>query len=293
MRFLVIGAGGMVGHAVGLWLSEHGHKVVGFARAESGLFPCVKGDARDEALLDGTILRGEFDAVINCAALLVNASEKRRSEALWVNSYLPNKLAEICRRNDAHLVHISTDGVFSGKFGPYADDAVCDDRSFYGRTKALGEVSGSGALTIRTCPVGPDYREAGSGLLDWFVSRASEELPVVGWSRAMWTGVTSIELAQIVEKASVERVSGIVHVVPGGGISKRELLVLFSKHLAGNAISVGDDPSVEIDRRLVPSATTLCSDVMSYDDQMAILKEWICDHLDIYPDRYKNVVSCG
>lgn len=290
MRFLVVGAGGMVGHAVGLWLSERGHEVVGFARAGNGLFPCVKGDARDEGLLTRTISKGTYDTVVNCAALLVDTSEKRRSEAVWVNSYLPNKLSELCRRNGSHLVHISTDGVFSGNSGPYAEDALFDEKGFYGRTKALGEVSGRSALTIRTCPVGPDYREEGSGLLDWFVTRASKGLPVSGWSRAMWTGVTSVELARMVEDASAGRIGGVVQAVPDGGISKYELLVLFSKHLASGRIAVSEDPSVEIDRRLVPSNTPLCRSVSSYGNQMSELREWIVQHLDTYPKRYSDVI---
>ena len=81
------------------------------------------------------------DVVINCAAwTAVDAAEENEDTAFVVNADGPRVLAHACRDAGAWLVQISTDYVFSGDATvPYAEDAVPDPRSAYGRTKLAGE----------------------------------------------------------------------------------------------------------------------------------------------------------
>ncbi|MDQ5973730.1 MAG: dTDP-4-dehydrorhamnose reductase [Actinomycetota bacterium] len=83
------------------------------------------------------------DVVVNCAAwTAVDLAETNEESALRVNGLGPRVLAEECRRSGAWLVQVSTDYVFDGlATTPYAEDAVPDPRSAYGRTKLAGEVA--------------------------------------------------------------------------------------------------------------------------------------------------------
>jgi dTDP-4-dehydrorhamnose reductase len=108
------------------------------------------------------------DVVANAAAFTkVDLCETEEDLATSVNTRAPGMLAEICRKLDAKLVHLSTDYVFpgdsnaaegSGSTGetrrPYTTDDETSPRSAYGRSKLGGErrvmAASSDALVVRT-----------------------------------------------------------------------------------------------------------------------------------------------
>lgn len=81
------------------------------------------------------------DVVVNTAAWTdVDGAEAAEAEATRVNGEGPRILADACAREDARLVHVSTDYVFSGESSaPYGEAEPLDPRSAYGRSKAAGE----------------------------------------------------------------------------------------------------------------------------------------------------------
>src|SRR5207244_2190179 len=95
------------------------------------------------------------DVVINAIGIV-----KQRATAhdpvlsITLNSLFPHRLAALCRSSRARLIHFSTDCVFSGRRGDYSEDDNPDPVDLYGRSKLLGEVDGSGVLTIRTSIIG-------------------------------------------------------------------------------------------------------------------------------------------
>ena len=117
MRFLILGCNGMAGHMIGLYLKEQGHEVEGFARTEAGYIDTIVGDARDLKLVKGTVQQGRYDAVVNGIGLLNQAAENDHEAAVLLNSYFPQLLAKITEEMETHIIHISTDCVFSGSRG--------------------------------------------------------------------------------------------------------------------------------------------------------------------------------
>lgn len=132
MRWVVTGAGGMLGHAVVEAALGQGDSVVGLTHLE-----CDITDARS---VDATLGRG-IDVVINTAAWTdVDGAEASESAAYAVNATGPHNLATACARIGAVLVQISTDYVFDGNASvPYPEDEPTAPVSAYGRTKAAGE----------------------------------------------------------------------------------------------------------------------------------------------------------
>ncbi|WP_432118192.1 dTDP-4-dehydrorhamnose reductase [Streptomyces sp. bgisy032] len=134
MRWLVTGAGGMLGRDVVEELTRRGGTVVGLDRAALDV---TRPDAVDAALREHTP-----DLVVNCAAYTaVDDAETDEARALEVNGLGPRLLARACAAHDARLVHVSTDYVFSGqaRTAPYPEDHPTGPRTAYGRTKLAGE----------------------------------------------------------------------------------------------------------------------------------------------------------
>jgi dTDP-4-dehydrorhamnose reductase len=130
-RWLVVGAGGMLGTDLVARLTDAGTDVVGLRRADL--------DVTDAAAVAQAVMG--FDVVVNATAwTAVDDAETQEAAAFAVNATAVAHLARATHAAGARLVHVSTDYVFDGTATtPYAEDAPVDPRSAYGRTKAAGE----------------------------------------------------------------------------------------------------------------------------------------------------------
>lgn len=228
MKFLVLGCNGMAGHTISLYLQEQGHEVLGFDQQKSKYVRSVAGDARDLNFVHTLIFNGKYDSVINCIGILNQFAEQNKALASFLNSFFPHYLAEITSETNTQVIHMSTDCVFSGKRGEYTESDFRDGETFYDRTKALGELEDGKNVTLRNSIVGPDINPQGIGLMNWFMQQHGE---IKGYTKAMWTGQTTLQLAKTMEVAAKERIHGLYNTVPDHAISKYNLLRLFNHYL--------------------------------------------------------------
>ena len=268
MKLLILGSDGMVGHVVSLYMEEKGHEIKEYGENHPVL--------SEYSALEEEIRTGSFDAVINCSAVINQDAEANKVNAIKVNSLLPHFLESVTAGTKTVVVHRSTDCIFSGEKGNYTLEDWPDGRSFYARTKAIGELNNEKDITIRTSLVGPETDKNGSGLFNWFYNQQGE---MNGFANAIWTGLTTIEFAGAVEYLLNNRKHGIFQIVPARPISKYELLLLFEKYYPGNRI-VNKIENKRIDKSLV----TDCGEykVPDYETQIAKMKQWINNHKDIY-----------
>lgn len=235
MRILILGGTGMLGHKLHETLSTE-HEVVSTTRRPLSDLPVDAReffqagrliehvDATDIERLTALLDEIAPEAVVNCVGVI-----KQREAAhdpavsIAVNSLLPHQLAALCAARGARLVHFSTDCVFSGEKGDYTEDDTSDATDLYGRTKYLGEVDGEGAITLRTSIIGRELDHFQS-LVEWFLAQRGE---VHGYTRAIYTGVTTAQMATIVGRVLTEhpRLSGLYQVA-SAKISKFDLLGL-------------------------------------------------------------------
>lgn len=281
MRFLVLGAGGMAGHMVATYLEERGHDVAGLARRPLPfLGESVVCDVSDDARLASVVQGGGYDVAVNAVGILNADAEAHRARAAYVNAYLPHRLAELAEGTPTRVFHLSTDCVFAGNGGPYSESSVPDGRTFYDRSKALGELVDGRNLTLRQSIVGPDVNERGIGLLNWFMA---QEGPVAGYSNAIWTGLTTLELAKAIEACAADGSAGLVNMVPEASISKRDLLGLFSEHLRGGEVRVDPVDEPRLDKSLVRENGGPSFRPAAYEDQVRELAAWMRAHAALYP----------
>lgn len=129
-RWLVTGAGGMLGQDLVKVLREHG-EVTAADRARL--------DITDPAAVAAAV--AGHDVVVNAAAWTdVDAAEADEAAATAVNGHAVAHLARACAATGAKLVQISTDYVFSGDATePYPEEAKPAPINAYGRSKLVGE----------------------------------------------------------------------------------------------------------------------------------------------------------
>lgn len=142
MKFLVLGCNGMAGHLISLYLKEREHDVLGFDRRPSRYVDSVAGDARDTDRLRGMIKDGRYDSVINCVGVLNQFAEQDKALAAFLNAYLPHFLADVTSGTDTQVIHMSTDCVFSGRKGQYAETDFQDGETFLRPLQGLGGGTG-------------------------------------------------------------------------------------------------------------------------------------------------------
>ena len=286
MRFLVLGSNGMAGHTISLYLYEQGYDVTTFSRSVSLTPKHIIGDALDQALLKSVLLDGNYDVVINCIGILNKACDKEPSKAVYLNGFLPHFIADTLKESYTRLIHMSTDCVFSGKNPPYYENSLRDGETLYDRTKAIGEIDDSKNLTFRNSIIGPDMKEKGIGLFNWFMK---QEGTIYGYEKAIWTGVTTLTLAKAMEEAAKANLTGIYNLVSNESISKLNLLCLFNKHIRNDSINILPNTNLNIDKTLINTRKDFTFKVPSYEEMVIEMKEWIYEHRNLYPHYFKLI----
>jgi dTDP-4-dehydrorhamnose reductase len=284
MKFLVLGATGMAGHTISIYLLEQGHDVTAFSTKPFSYCKNINGNAMDQDLVISMLLKEEYDVVINCIGVLNQACDKEPSKAVYLNSYLPHLIADTLRNTGTKLIHMSTDCVFSGKSGSYSEDSFRDGETFYDRTKALGEVENDKSLTFRNSIVGPDMKENGIGLFNWFMKQTGN---INGYSKAIWTGVTTLTLAKAMEKAAYANLTGLYNLVNNETISKFDLIGLFNKYMRNGRVNIQPSDKVILNKSLVNNRKDFSFEVPSYEQMVIEMKEWIYNHKGLYPHYFK------
>ncbi|MBK3495200.1 SDR family oxidoreductase [Viridibacillus sp. YIM B01967] len=284
MKFLVLGATGMAGHTISLYLNEKGHEVTTYSRTSFPYCENINGDITEKLLLH-SILLNNYDVIINCIGILNQSCDADPSKAVYINSYFPHSIVEQLKNTHTRLIHMSTDCVFSGKSAPYTENSVHDGETFYDRTKALGEIDDNKNLTFRNSIIGPDMKKEGIGLFNWFMKQKGT---ISGYTGAIWTGVTTLTLAKAMERAAIENVTGLYNLVNNTSISKFDLLKLFNENFKENEVNILPSHSVNVDKTLINNRNDFSFEVPSYEKMIIEMKEWIWTHKNLYPHYFSE-----
>lgn len=235
-RVLLLGTTGTLGSHLAGALSSQFHvlaprsrnaRVVPMASGVSWLSTSI--DAARQIGLDRIIAESRPDAIVNCIAVTAGSGcADDHVACVSVNSLFPHRLAEASRNYGCHLIHISTDGVFSGKGGNYSESDLPDPQDLYGRSKLAGEVIDKDCLTLRTSFFGPS--PTGRGLVEWLIAHRGARIQ--GYTDYIFTGLstTAVSRAIIAVLARATRLSGLYH-LGGSAMSKYDLLVMLSRKL--------------------------------------------------------------
>jgi dTDP-4-dehydrorhamnose reductase len=98
-------------------------------------------DLNCDSSIDDFFNNNNYDIIVNCAAYTsVEMAESEESLANQINHLAVRKLAEVAHKQNAKIIHISTDYVFSGNTTtPYIESDSTLPINTYGKTKLAGE----------------------------------------------------------------------------------------------------------------------------------------------------------
>jgi dTDP-4-dehydrorhamnose reductase len=136
MKILITGANGQMGNEFRI-LAPH------YPLWEFLFTDIDELDISDDEAVNAFLHEQRPAVIINAAAYTaVDKAEEEPEKAMLINGIAPGILAEGCSRIDAHMVHISTDYIFSGKnYKPYSEEDKADPISSYGKSKHAGEIA--------------------------------------------------------------------------------------------------------------------------------------------------------
>ena len=204
------------------------------------------------------LLGQHYAYVVNCIGILKAAVDEHDREsvarAIRVNALFPHELSALMP--DARILHLSTDGVFSGALDrPYLESDPTDCPDTYGKTKALGECPAANVLNFRCSIIGRDSA-GGKGLIEW-VLRSPDGATLTGFDNHLWNGVTTNQFADLCGRVirsgafdPLRAISPVHHFCPNPPITKFDLLRRI-REAAGRTISIVRGQSDAPGRRIL------------------------------------------
>jgi len=217
MKIVILGAGGRLGAALRREYQAR-FAVLGLDHAQLDLV--------DGARVRATLRSLQFDILINCAAFTnVDLCETEREQAFRINAEAPRVLAEICRQQNAKLIHFSTDYIFDGeKREPYTEEDKARPISVYAESKRAGEENVLAMedrhLVVRVSWVfGPDR----PSFVDAMIKRAREGAQVDAVADKFSAPTYTRDIAQMLPTLFENQAArGLLHFANSGACSWQE-----------------------------------------------------------------------
>ena len=226
--WLVTGASGFLGANAGLFLSGKSVSTVGLSRGVATpphFETALRGDLSEPELLAEKVRESRPNVILHAGALASHEQcEADPSLATRINADATRALASVAAEIGATFIYISTDAVFDGARGDYAESDEPSPFSVYGESKLLGEryaLEQTDALVIRTNFFG--WSPTGSrSILEFFVNSLRSGTPVSGYTDFTVTSTYTQFLIDAIWQLTQRQATGIVHVASSDKCSKYE-----------------------------------------------------------------------
>jgi len=265
---LITGAGGLLGGNLAVDFCSRGLDVIAVDR---DCLPRIDGmralrcDLTDSEHVERLFMEWRPDCVIHCAALTeVDRCEAESGQAWRINAEMSGDLATLAARVGSQFVYLSSDSVFEGTRGNYAENDRVAPVNAYARSKLDGEravrQSLPSALVVRTNIYGWNMQPKAS-LAEWILDRLESDSEVPGFQDVVFCPTLVNDLGDVILEMLERRLTGTFHVAGSEACSKYE----FALHLAGmfglnRALVLPASVEDSALRAQRPKNTSLCTD---------------------------------
>ncbi len=235
---MVAGASGLLGANFVLEASRRfkNRQVVAVYHQHPVFFPgvdSVQVDLAAKGRAQSLVRFYQPEWLVFCAgAVNVDWCEEHPQAALQVNAKAALNLALACQELNSRMVYISTDAVFNGDTGGYAEEDYPEPVNRYARSKVAGEQAVSArlpsSLIVRTNIYGWNSQPKQS-LAEWILGRLEWGLTVPGFYDVFFNPILVNDLSDLLLEMMHRRLTGVYHVAGSDICSKYE----FALRLAG------------------------------------------------------------
>lgn len=220
---LVTGSNGLLGQKLSLLLDRDADFTLTASARTKLNIPLSKSkfiqlDVTDENAVQEAIENARPDVIIHTAAMTqVDQCETDR-ESCWKNNVnAVGYLVRGCEKIGAHLIHISTDFVFDGSYGPLDETALPNPISYYGESKLAAEKilqqSKINWAILRTVLVyGVVQDQSRSNIVLWVKNSLESGKPIQVVTDQWRTPTLAEDLAMGCLLAAKNKAKGIYHV---------------------------------------------------------------------------------
>jgi len=177
----------------------------------------IAQDAEDADGMRSLFDRFGFRSVLNCIGnCALKSCELDPAMAHTVNVQSARVLADLARRHDARLVHLSSDLVFSGtRMGNHVETDPTDPVTIYGKTMVQAEDvflthTPRAAILRISLPMGPSFNQH-AGAIDWIQSRFRADRPATLYFDEVRSCTYCDDLTDVFEKFVSSNAAGIFH----------------------------------------------------------------------------------
>ena len=238
--WLITGANGFLGSNAPRYLSP-GLTLVAATRSgslEPGFTRSVSLDLSRTQDLEAQIRVASPSVILHAAALANHEQcETDRVLAHRINTVATARLAALAESLGAQFVYVSTDAVFDGAHGNYAETDQVSPFSVYGETKYAGEIAAlaeTDALIIRTNFFG--WSPSGErSILEFFVNNLAKGTLVNGYTDFIVTSIYAGDLLEQIESLVNADAHGIFHLASSDALSKFDFGVTVARQFGLDA----------------------------------------------------------
>jgi dTDP-4-dehydrorhamnose reductase len=180
--------------------------------------------------------------IVHCAAATdVDWCEAHPTEANRVNVAAAATIANFTSRTGAKLVYVSTDSVFDGEVGNYAETDTPAPVNVYAKTKLQGEREvlhrDPSAIIARVNLYGWNAQNKDS-LAEWILKELGLGRSVPGFSDVIFCPMLVNDLAEILLEMLDRGLSGLYHLVGSDAVTKYEFAMRVASEFGYDATQV-------------------------------------------------------
>lgn len=238
---IVTGIHGLVGQYLFRLLHRWEGKVVVTGKGPSRMpisdFVYEEMDITDPLAIEVVFNRHQPAVVIHSAAMAQpDQCELNQEETLQVNVAATERLLRAAADHAAFFIYLSTDFIFSGDEGPYAEDDFPAPVNYYGQTKLMAEIlvraSGIPAAIVRTGLVyGNVIVGTRPNVISWVRESLENQRAIKVVSDQLRTPTYAGDLAEALLTIADKRAAGTWHIAGKDRLSPWDMALKVAKHL--------------------------------------------------------------
>ncbi|MEW6618563.1 MAG: NAD(P)-dependent oxidoreductase [bacterium] len=261
---LITGANGKLGNYFLKRFFSSGYEISGIDKIWENIPPELKVktvDILDNSLLWKIVLEIKPDFIIHCAAIKdVFYCEEHPEDTWLVNVVGTQNIVEICEELGIKLIFISSDYVFDGEKGWYAEEDIPNPQTCYGQSKLKGEEIIKEKLSDYViCRTGGIFGY-NDDFIDWVKEKLVQRKEVNAYSNIFNTPTYLPSLTEMIEEIMQRNIEGTFHLAGRERINRFGFALKIAKEFNLDLNLVKEERYEDkIDKGLRPRDLSLCS----------------------------------